>query len=119
LETLQHRLTDTATGGGGAVGTGRTLPPAGLLAARAPGGVPAAEQTWVGPISAEAARRLARDAGVLSVLLGATGQPLDIGRASAIWPAAIRRAILVRDGGCPFPGCDRPGGWVEIQVLVR
>jgi hypothetical protein len=57
-------------------------------------------------IRAEDARRIACDASVIPVLLGANGEVLDIGRASRTFTAAIRRAARLRDGGCAFPGCD-------------
>jgi hypothetical protein len=41
------------------------------------------------------------------------GAPLSIGRASRTIPAAIRTALGVRDGGCRFPGCDRPLAWTD------
>lgn len=48
-------------------------------------------------------------------VLGAEGEILDVGRQTARWPAGIRRAITVRDGGCIFPGCDRPPSWTDIH----
>ena len=59
-------------------------------------------------VCAETARRLACDAGVIPVLLGASSEPLDIGRLTRVVPTGIRRALELRDGGCRFPGCDRP-----------
>ena len=44
-----------------------------------------------GPINAELARSIACDARVIPVVLGARGEPLDVGRASQSVPAAIRR----------------------------
>ena len=62
-------------------------------------------------ISAESTRRLACDGLILPVLLGSRGEPLDVGRATRSIPRAIRRALVARDHGCAFPGCDRPPAW--------
>lgn len=57
-------------------------------------------------VSAETARRLACDAGVVRVTRDPeTGSVLDVGRRSRSTPSAIRRALEVRDRGCRFPGC--------------
>src|SRR5690606_5504002 len=42
------------------------------------------------------------------IVVGARGEVLDVGRHTSTWPVGIRRAITYRDGGCVFPGCDRP-----------
>lgn len=70
---------------------------------------------WSGPISAEAARRLACDARVVPVVLDGTGQPLDVGRSSYTVTAAIWRGLVARDRGCAFAGCDRPPEWTEAH----
>ena len=70
-------------------------------------------------ISAATARRLACDADLIPVALGSHGEPLDIGRASRIWPASIRRAIETRDRGCSMPGCDRPPAWCDLHHAER
>jgi hypothetical protein len=51
---------------------------------------------------------LACDSDVMRAVLGAKGEVLDIGRATRIIPRAIRAALVVRDGGCAFPSCERP-----------
>jgi len=56
-------------------------------------------------VPAETARRLLCDAGVVPVLCDDAGAPLSVGRRMRSVPAALRRALLVRDGGCRFPGC--------------
>jgi hypothetical protein len=66
-------------------------------------------------LSAEATRRLACDAKVIPIVLGGAGEPLDVGRATRVWPPAIRRAIEARDQGCAMPGCDRPAAWCDIH----
>ena len=55
------------------------------------------------------------DATAYRVVLDAKGEVLDVGRQTSRWPVAIRRAITVRDGGCVFPGCDRPPSWTDIH----
>jgi hypothetical protein len=57
---------------------------------------------WLIP---NAARRLACDAGLLVVEEDAVGNVLNIGRRSRIIPPAMSRALVIRDGGCQFPGC--------------
>src|SRR4051812_4341838 len=60
-------------------------------------------------ISAQTARRLACDAELVPVVLGAKGELLDIGQADHEFTAAQRRAAWVRDQGrCAFPGCCNP-----------
>jgi hypothetical protein len=66
-----------------------------------------AEMDGNGPINAASARRLACDSTVLRVVLGAKSQPLDIGRTTRTIPNHIRRALIIRDRGCAFPGCVR------------
>lgn len=43
---------------------------------------------------------------LVTVLKGEDGTPLNIGRPTRTVPPAIRRALLLRDGGCRFPGCS-------------
>ncbi|MBI2238934.1 MAG: DUF222 domain-containing protein, partial [Actinobacteria bacterium] len=68
-----------------------------------------------GPISPETARRWACDSSVARVITRGRSEPLDAGRRTPVVPAALRRAVVVRDGGCRFPGCDRPHGWCDAH----
>jgi hypothetical protein len=72
-----------------------------------------------GVISPEAARRLACDAGVSRVITKGPSEPLDIGRRTRTIPPAIRRALVVRDGGCTADGCDRPPRWTDAHHLIH
>jgi hypothetical protein len=71
----------------------------------------------VGPVTPEAARRLACDAKVSRIITDGSSQPLDVGRSSKIVPPALRRAVIVRDGGCRFPGCGRPPSWCDAHHI--
>jgi Domain of unknown function (DUF222)/HNH endonuclease len=83
------------------------------------------------PLDAETARRLACDAGVVSIL-ERDGQPLSVGRKTRSVPPALRRALDSRDHGCRFPGCRQTrflhahhiehwarGGQTELANLVQ
>lgn len=64
-----------------------------------------AELEDCGCVSAETARRMSCDAGVVHWLENEEGEPLSVGRKTRTVPPAIRRALKRRDGGCRFPGC--------------
>jgi hypothetical protein len=64
-------------------------------------------------LSAAQVRRLACDAAIIPAVLGGDGQVLDVGRSRRLFTGAVRRALVLRDGGCAFPGCDRPPRWCE------
>jgi hypothetical protein len=72
-----------------------------------------------GPITPETARRLACDAGVSRVITAGRSEPLEVGRKTPVVPAALRRALVIRDGGCRFPGCGRPQAWCDAHHIVH
>jgi hypothetical protein len=80
-------------------------------------GVGAAILEHGGPISAGQARMLACDARIVPAVLNGPSQVLDVGAASRSYPAAIRRAITLRDRGCSWPGCNRPAGWCDCHHI--
>jgi hypothetical protein len=49
------------------------------------------------------------------ILGGAPTQPLEVGRTTRVVQPAQRVALAVRDGGCVFPGCERPLAWCEAH----
>jgi hypothetical protein len=46
-----------------------------------------------------------------------TGNVLDVGRAHRRFTPRQRRALVIRDGGCVFPGCDRKPKWCDAHHL--
>jgi hypothetical protein len=55
----------------------------------------------------------------LGARLGGPSLPLDVGVSSDI-PAAIRRAVILRDQHCRFPGgCDQPAAACEVHHLTH
>jgi Domain of unknown function (DUF222) len=80
---------------------------------------PGADLDWGGVITGAAALRLACDCKVHRVITDGKSQVLDVGRATRVPSAALRRALVVRDRGCVFPGCDRPAAWCDVHHLVH
>ena len=70
-------------------------------------------------ITIEAARRLACDADIATVLLRGPNEILDFGRARRVASNTQYKALVIRDRGCRFPGCDRPPGWTQAHHIVE
>jgi hypothetical protein len=73
----------------------------------------------VGAVDVTFARQLSCDASVMRVVMAGRSQPLDVGRRTPVVPPAIRRAVIVRDRVCRFPGCDRPHTWCDAHHIVH
>lgn len=67
-------------------------------------------------VSVATAQRLACGGGYVPVLFDDT-QPLDVGRSERLFTWRQRVAMAARDGGCIFPGCDRPPSWCEAHHI--
>ncbi|MFC0430593.1 HNH endonuclease signature motif containing protein [Kutzneria buriramensis] len=59
------------------------------------------------PVDAETGRRIACDSKAFRMVLEENSAPINIGRSSRTVPIPMRRALIVRDKGCAFPGCHR------------
>ena len=70
-------------------------------------------------LTATQLRRLACDARVLPVVMGGGGQILDLGRSNRTVSPAQRTGLIARDGGCIFPGCDRPASWCDAHHIIH
>jgi hypothetical protein len=70
-------------------------------------------------LSPSAVRRLACEAGIVPMVLGAPSEVLDLGYTKRLFTPAQRRALAVRDKGCTFPGCTVPPMWCEAHHVVH
>jgi hypothetical protein len=82
-------------------------------------GSPGAALEWAGVIPAETARRLACDAALTPIAVDSGGAPLNVGRTRRTVPASLRRALVARDHGCRFPGCDLPPEWTDGHHITH
>ena len=53
--------------------------------------------------------------GHVEVVVDTCGRPLDVGREQRLFTVAQRIALATRDGGCLWPGCDRPPSMTEAH----
>jgi hypothetical protein len=108
-------------------------PPADTADALPPTGLPPAGQLPIGPppgrrlaadgphrtnfpeldpfgvhLRRDIARMLACDAGLLTVIDDADGQPLHVGPLTTVIPRSVRRQMAIRDRTCRWPGCTSP-----------
>jgi hypothetical protein len=70
-------------------------------------------------ISAARARMLACDGGVVRIVFGPEGQPLDLGREKRLFPPHLRRALDARDEECVFAGCHAPTWWCDAHHVLH
>jgi hypothetical protein len=82
-------------------------------------GAPGANMEFSLPISAKAVERLACDCAVTRIILGSDSTVIDVGRAKRTISGPQRKALKVRDGGCTWPGCDRPVSMTEGHHVVH
>jgi hypothetical protein len=68
-------------------------------------------------LTAREARRIACDCHALPAVMGGPSKPLDVAVPAYVVPAHIRRALVLRDRGCTFPGCDRPASVCDAHHL--
>ncbi|WP_427018306.1 DUF222 domain-containing protein [Pseudarthrobacter sp. P1] len=71
-----------------------------------------------GSTSIASIRQAACDADIIPAVLGAAGEILDVGRSQRLVPPPLRKALVIRDHGCAFPGCTLPLQWTEAHHIV-
>jgi Domain of unknown function (DUF222)/HNH endonuclease len=70
-----------------------------------------------GLIAIKRAIDLVGDGQIITVLFDPHGGVLDYGRLQRLAPLAMRLALIARDKGCTFPGCDRPPTWTQAHHI--
>jgi len=71
-----------------------------------------------GPIPRSTLERLLCDCALGRVVMKGRSQLLDLGRPTRIVPDRLRRAIVLRDEHCQFPGCRAPASWCDAHHLI-
>jgi hypothetical protein len=87
---------------------------------------PDARQTARDLVLAEAVRLLSGPGGLAAALraggpcppAAAASLPLDVGKATDTIPPHLRRAVIVRDRTCRFPGCQQPAAACDVHHVV-
>ena len=55
--------------------------------------------------------------GLIEVIIDPEGNPFDLGREARMYSGTQRLVLAVRDGGCVWPGCDRPASYCEAHHI--
>ncbi|RZT66442.1 HNH endonuclease [Microcella alkaliphila] len=71
------------------------------------------------PVSVATAERHRCTAGTLAVVVDDAGDVLSLGREIRLYTRRQRLALAARDGGCRFPGCERPPSWTEAHHITE
>ena len=53
--------------------------------------------------------------GSVDVIIDPYGNPLDLGREARLYSGRQRLTLAIRDGGCLWPGCNRPPSYCEAH----
>ena len=64
-------------------------------------------------LSADAVLGLAGEADLYPTVVNSLGVVLQLGRTRRLASPGQTMALVARDGGCSFPGCDRPPEWCQ------
>lgn len=91
-------------------------PKAGEMARPGPAG-PVYTEDGMHALPVPAAQQQVCASGVVPVAVDRRGRPLDVGREQRLYTSRQRVALAVRDGGCRWPGCDRPPAYCEAHHI--
>ena len=66
------------------------------------------------PVTLAEVGSLLTDCSVSRLVRRADGTPIEVSRDVRTVPAGLWRALVVRDGGCRWEGCDAPASWCDV-----
>ncbi|WP_294181767.1 HNH endonuclease signature motif containing protein [uncultured Schumannella sp.] len=70
------------------------------------------------PVSIPAVERRICADGTVPIHFDSDGQVINVGRDQRLFTARQRIGLAARDGGCRFPGCERPPTWCEAHHII-
>lgn len=70
-------------------------------------------------LGVETLRKMCCDADLIPVVLGTSGQVLDVGMTKRLFTRAQRRTLWRRDRSCTYPGCDSPPVWTRAHHVTH
>jgi len=69
------------------------------------------------PVSIATAERAICASGAVPIHFDFSGQVVNVGRDQRLFTSRQRIGLTARDGGCLWPGCDRPPSWCEAHHI--
>ncbi len=66
------------------------------------------------PVTLAEVGSLLTDCSVSRLVRSADSTPIEVSRDVRTVPAGLWRALIVRDGGCRWEGCDAPASWCDV-----
>ena len=73
--------------------------------------------TWGDSVPAASVRRLLEHSVIRPALVSA-GEVMSLGRRARLASDAQWHALVARDGGCRWPGCELPAEWCDVDHFV-
>ena len=77
-----------------------------------------AETTDGSQLSADQLLRIADQAEIWPTIIDSNGVALALGRTRRIATRGQTMALIAREGGCSFPGCDHPPQWCDRHHII-
>ncbi len=74
---------------------------------------------YTGRLHRSDVERFLCDCSVARVVTGPKGLPIDVSPNRRTVLTTMRRALVVRDNGCRYPGCRKPPGWCDAHHVIH